>query len=231
MMTLKLLEVMPNVHAGRGIGSVVKHELCVMAMCAAEDRLRRGEPIGEATDQCKCVSPLLRTLAIAKNDSWWESDKERTAWALDLYPRLLGTRDEARDVRRAAAVARYEVRVIAAEALRSAKLFNEAKRLASLPEDVRLDVAEAAAKAAAKAAATAVSDVTARPSRAARAKWATKWAAVAAGAAQAALDAVDDARVAQAIAESAEAATRVAQAIARDSTGLDDLLRVAMETE
>jgi len=194
----------------------------------------------------------LRELAIAKNDAWWESDKERTAWALDLVPQLLGTRDEARDVRRAAAIARYTVRVIAAEALRSAELLEEADRLASLPEDVRLDVAEAAARTARTAATDAWTE---------RASWDT-WAAMATRAAEAASKSAVDAaqavravrvaeataedaenelsvtwavRAARAAAESAIGATRAAkyatQAIARDSTGLDDLLRVAMETE
>jgi len=205
MMTLKLLEVMPDVRAGYGLGSVEERKLCVMAMCSAEDRLRHGEPIGEETDECECVSPVLRTLAISKNDAEWESDEARTAWALDLVPKLLGTRDEVRDVRRAAALARYSVRVIAAKAMRSAGLLEEANRLTTLPEDVPLDIAEVAARAAVKDAKIAVL------ARAAGAEGAAGAAVDIVLAAQEAKDSLDSARAAQATAESAEAAAEAAQ--------------------
>ena len=238
-MNLKLLEVMPDVHAGNGLGSVDRHELCVMAMCAAEARLRRGEPIGEATDQCKCVSPVLRELAIARNEAAWESDESRTAWALDLVPKLLGTYDDVRDVRRAAALARYSVRVIAAEALRSVRLLKEAERLATLPEDVRLDVAEAAAQTAAQSAWAAES---VRPADAAQsvwtvetslasqivaATWTVDWTTGTTGAVWTV------ARAAENVTRAVEAATRTAapNAEAAYTAGLDELLRIAMETE
>ena len=280
---LKLLEVMPDLRAVRGVGDVAMHDLCVLAMCAAEDRLRRGEPIGEATDQVECVSPVLRVLAIARNDAAWESDAARTEWALALVPRLLGSRDDARDVRRAAAVARYAVRVIAAAAMRAAGLGYAADRLAALPEDVPLDVAWAAAQeaeAAARVAEAAARETDAAAgavwedaARAAREAWATVWdvsesaeaqawvaweatkaarasaaSAVSAAAraaraaaareaevkaaARAAWKALSAARAAaQKAAALATKAARASAAAANGSASLDELLRIALETE
>jgi len=186
----------------------------------------------------------LRELAIARNDAAWESDESRTAWALDLVPKLLGTRDEVRDVRRAAALARYSVRVIAAEALRSVRLLKEAERLATLPEDVRLedvrlDVAEAAAQTAAQSAWAAES---VRPADAAQsvwtvetslasqivaATWTVDWTTGTTGAVWTV------ARAAENVTRAVEAATRTAapNAEAAYTAGLDELLRIAMETE
>jgi len=219
MMTLKLLEVMPDVHAGNGLGSVGEHQLCVMAMCAAEVRLRRGEPIGEATDECECVSPVLRALAIERNDSWWESAEARTAWALDLYPRLLGTRDEDRDIRRAKAVARYAVRVIAAKAMRSAGLVEEANRLATLEDDTA--EVDWAAELTAEMTGAAGAAVRAAVWAAACATFQAAYSAV-----QAAWEAAHmAARAIRAAGEAGEEACAIEAAL------LDDLLRIAMETE
>ena len=224
-MTLKLLEVMPDVHAGNGIGSVGEHQLCVMAMCAAEVRLRRGEPIGEATDECECVSPVLRALAIERNDSWWESAEARTAWALDLYPRLLGTRDEDRDIRRAKAVARYAVRVIATEAMRSVGLLEEADRLATLA-DVDIDTTGVDWAAESTVGLTGMTGATG----AARAAIWASIRSVRAAIRSEALPAVHGAR---------EAATIMAQAVREtkketwetEAALLDALLRIAMAVE
>ena len=224
-MTLKLLEVMPDVYAGRGVGNVVRHKLCVMAMCAAETRLRRGEPMGEATDVCECVSPLLRALAIVRNDAWWKSAEARTAWALDLVPKLLGTYDEDRDIRRAKAVARYAVRVIATEAMRSAGLLEEAYRLATLA-DVDIDTTGVDWAAESTVGLTGMAG-------AAGAARAAIWAAVRsvrAAIRSEALAAVHGAR---------EAATIMAQAVREtkketwetEAALLDALLRIAMAVE
>jgi len=112
MPKLKLLEVMPDIVAGYGLGKMEHHRLCVMAMCAVEDRLRHGESIGELTDQCECVSPVLRTLAIEVNDCRWYNERSRTKWALETVPKLLDTNDEKHDWRRLKAVIKHLVHEI-----------------------------------------------------------------------------------------------------------------------
>jgi len=231
---LKLLDVMPDVRAVHGVGDVAKHTLSVLAMCAAEDRLLRGEPIGEATEQVECVSPVLRVVAIARNVAAWESDAARTDWALALVPRLLDTRDDARDVRRAAAVARYAVRVIAAAALRAGGLPEAADRLAALPEDVPLDVAAEAARDA-DAAASALSAGAAWEAAAQEAASATAGRMrAAARAAREAGEAWEEAAREAARERWAAKAARAARSAAKAANGsasLDELLRIALETE
>ena len=135
-----------------GIGDYDQHKACVMSLAVAMDRLRKGEPIGEATDNVHCVCPVLRRLVIYRNDGPWESDAARTEWGLAMAPRLLDTRrDETETVRRGYRCADVAVRVIAAQALRSAGLVDLAVRLEAL--DPIIDKKSAAAARAASAAA------------------------------------------------------------------------------
>jgi len=120
MMTLKLLEVMPNVKGCVGLGNYDLHQMCVMAMCVAEYRLRRGEPIGAATDKLECVCPLLRQLAIDVNDCVWPSEEARTKWALEMVPKLLNTYDESHEFRRTRAVIQHLVNKVLVPELKAA---------------------------------------------------------------------------------------------------------------
>jgi hypothetical protein len=182
MTDLLLLREIPGIRCVGGTGDYARGTGCVMSMAVGEWRLRQGESLGVATDDLPCVSQVVRTLAIYRNDTAAD-----TAWALATYPRILDTTPE-RDVEVAAWLARYAVRVIAPEALDAAGMHDEAERLRALPEGVPLDQAADAAEAAWEAAAAAkAADAAARAARAAaREAWeAVEAAEAAAGAARA----------------------------------------------
>jgi hypothetical protein len=120
-----------------GAGDYVKHEACIMSADVAITRAMRGEDLGRATDQSACISPVIRQLAIARNDYTPEADLR--AWVLGLLPRIHGTAGSKElERRRAAAVARYACRVIAAEAMERAGLSNEASKLRTLDDEASM---------------------------------------------------------------------------------------------
>jgi hypothetical protein len=188
-----------------GAGNPAKGTACIMSAAVAKLRVSRGEPLGEATDVLDCACPVVRRLAIARNDLPMDGEL-RKQWALPMIDRIIGSRrDDETTRRRAEAVARYAVTVIAAEALRAAGMTDQADRLASLPPTATMgemrdaaDAADAAADAdasayvaaaayAAAAAAAYAADAAAAYAAAADAAYAA-YAALAADAAAAAIE-------------------------------------------
>lgn len=103
-----------------GKGNYSAGTACTMSATVALDRLRKGEPLGEATDELECVCPVIRRLVIGRNDGWWPSGEARTEWGLKLIPKLLDTRvGPERTVRRVFRVADVTVRKIAPITLRA----------------------------------------------------------------------------------------------------------------
>lgn len=141
MQTLRILKLIPDLTIVQGVGDYAEHTACVMSAVVAEDRLRRGEPLGEATDSVACVCPVVRALVIQRNDAGgvYDSDDARTEWALGMVPRLLNSRvNEVATFRRAEAVTSYAVHVIALES----RLYDESASLYVLPKDVSVEEAE-----------------------------------------------------------------------------------------
>jgi hypothetical protein len=100
-----------------GIGDYADNTTCVMGAAVLYDRLSRGEPIGEATDDLDCVCPVLRALVIQRNDVF-DDDGERTRWGMALVPRLIDTRGDIETTRERAWMAACAAQSIAAAAKR-----------------------------------------------------------------------------------------------------------------
>ena len=115
-------------------------EMCVMEAVA----FVAGEKWSDKPD---CACPVLASFARIMND-FITDDALRTRLLLPLVSVLVGSKSTQEvEQKRAALLARWAVRVIAPIALRAAKLDTEADKLAALPEDVDLPVANAAANA------------------------------------------------------------------------------------
>lgn len=75
----------------KGPGNYEEGRACVMSAAAAIHGLEQGEPLKEATDYLACACPVLRQLIMYRNDNF-KHDDERTAWGIDLIPRIIGSR-------------------------------------------------------------------------------------------------------------------------------------------
>jgi hypothetical protein len=153
------LDFLGNWDFVHGTGDYAEHQACTMSAAVAAWRVSRGEDLGVATDRLECVDPVLRVLVIRRNDATPVGDLR--SWALAMIPRIVGTHEgRERSVRRAAAVARHAIRVIAPLALDAAGLKAEAQRLRALGEaepliayrGAALDVSRSSRVAAAAAA-------------------------------------------------------------------------------
>jgi len=116
--------------------------------CAIQE-VRAWLTLDAASDAVpECVCPVIGRLIIGLNDI---SAAHRKA-LVPLLPRLVGSKAElAVTIRRAFAVADWAVRVVAADALRSAKLEAEAEKLAALAPIVDETTSYAASRAASDA--------------------------------------------------------------------------------
>jgi hypothetical protein len=197
-----------------GVGDYEQGTACVMSAAVALWRLKRGEDMGDATDQLDCCCPVIRRLCIARNDGFWKSDKDRTAWGMALIPRLIDSRkDRTETARRAYRAADVAAREIVPLAMEAAKQNEWAEKLRAMPEvkdkasaenaRALLKQADAAAAAAAHAAAAS-----------AAAAYAYADADAAADAAAAAHAAAASAAAAYAYADAAAAAAAAAYAAA-----------------
>ena len=198
MSTTSLPQQIANLRLITGKGNYSAGTACVMSAAVALDRLRKGEPLGEATDELECVCPVIRRLAIGRNDGWWPSDEARTDWGLKLVPKLLDTRaDRARTVRRAFRVADVAVRFLAPIALRAQGRRDLAEKLERLEPVVNKASAMAARSAVYTAADAAAADYTVYDADAATfvARTSATTSAIAYAAAAAADHSIDDVSV------------------------------------
>lgn len=227
MADLRILEALPGLTIVGGIGNYAENTACVMSAAVAEDRLRRGKPLGEATDELECVCPVVRTLAIYRNlFVRYADDAERTTWALGMVPRLLDSRRSVHTTRsRAEEVARYAVRVVAAEMLDRAGLQDWAERLRALPENVDMSTARLAADAAWRAAQAVAYDQSAPDAARAAAGDAVVAAFAAADASRAASVATDHP---SSLAHAALVAARTAKQGADPKAHLDAMIEAAL---
>jgi hypothetical protein len=194
------------------IGSVgdYKHkQACVMSAAVAAVRVARGIDMNGATDELECVDPAVRKLCIVRNDQT-KSATDRKAWALAMIPRIVGTKNKALERKRAECIARYAARVIAAEAMDSAKLPEEAEKLRALGDDAPMSAVRAVASEARDSAYNAA---------------AVAAYAAAAAAVDAAADAAADAAVA-AVVDAVAAARRTAVRLAHFDAMIEACLAI-----
>jgi hypothetical protein len=161
MLNQSILDALPPLAAGG-------HSDDDKAVCAME-ALARACGLG-TTDSPGCASPVIGAFCRSLNDSL-PNDGERDRLIRPLLPLMVGTADDGKDAVRMYLCADRAVRVFAADALESAGLLDEAKKLRAVAPVV--DAASAARSAAAAAAESAA----ARPAA---------WSAAAAAAAAAA---------------------------------------------
>jgi hypothetical protein len=141
------------------IGDYGKKQACAMSAAVAAVRVARGEDMNGATDELECVDPVIRKLIIARNDAMPKAG--RREWALSMIPRFVGTNNgKKKTVKRAEHIARYAIRVLAAEAMDAAKLPNQAAKLRAISDeqsmsDIKVVAREARDAAYAYAAANA----------------------------------------------------------------------------
>lgn len=115
------------------VGDYAEQRVCTMSAAVAAWRVTRGEDMNGATDHLECVDRVIRKLVIARNDM--TPLDELKPWALAMIPRIIGT-DGGMDlaIKRAEHIARYAVRVIAAEAMDFAKLPDLATKLRAVSD-------------------------------------------------------------------------------------------------
>src|SRR5690606_30880836 len=131
------------------VGDYSRKQACTMSAAVALTRVRRGEDMNGATDSLECVCPVIRKLVISRNDLTPVEDGQLKSWATSMIPQIVGTNGgKELAVKRAEHIARYAVRVIAAEAMDAAKLPAEAAKLRAISDDQSMiairDVARAA---------------------------------------------------------------------------------------
>lgn len=84
-------KILKSITLVSGEGNLREGEACVMSAANYYYRRKHDKTFDETSDDCECVSPLLRELVITRNDSAWGSDKERTDWGLPLAYKVLDT--------------------------------------------------------------------------------------------------------------------------------------------
>jgi hypothetical protein len=178
-----------------GVGNYADGEACVMSEIVAMEREANGVPLNGASDKPSCVCPVIRQLAIRVNDAI-KDDAEREKWALEMIPKMIGTRGDGKTQARAYLCADRAVRKFAADAMERAGRKDSAASLrgcAVITDRAKAKkgqrVAHAAADAAAYAAAYAAYAAAAAAAAAAYAADAAAYAAAYAYAADAAADA------------------------------------------
>jgi hypothetical protein len=209
---------MPNFKLVSGVGNYDEGEYCIMSAAVACERLKRGEPLGKATDELDCCCPVIRAFLISINDSSiWESDDERTAALSPFIMRLANTRDMSKELKRAYLLVDWGVRTIAADALELMGLVEQSQKLRAIAEIVDVQSANAARDAAAYAVDAAARVYSVRAAARAAAYVAYASAARAAAAATADADAA-----AAAAADAAAAATDAAATADADAAAYAD---------
>lgn len=134
----------------KGEGNFSEKTACIISACVAKWRMEHGEPLGTATDEIKCVCPVIRRYAIRINDSaLFATDAERTEMLMPFVDKLLDTKGS-RDLmqRRAYLCADYAVRKFAPTALRARGYAEHAEKLESLEPAVDREGARVARDAA-----------------------------------------------------------------------------------
>ena len=131
-----------------GVGKYADGTACIMSAAVALYRFKKGEPLGEATDQLDCACRVIREFCIKINDAgFWISDEQRTEVLSPYIERLLDTAGSLElRIKRAFICADFAVRKFAPFALRKAGLEDQAVKLESLPQ-ITSDAAAAAAAA------------------------------------------------------------------------------------
>jgi hypothetical protein len=195
-----------------GIGDYDKHKACVMSLAVARERIRRGEPIGEATDDWPGFCPVLRSLLTWRNDRpGWPTRQSRKVWAWSILDRLAcESTPLAVSVARAERCARVAVTRIAPIRFRMAGMDDHAERLERLPETAGL---RALWEAVAEANVETTSGRRARPwttaANWAAANWAAEKAEAAVWAAEGAARALEEMAWAASARAKAEASEKV----------------------
>jgi len=195
--------------------------------CAIQE-VRAWLTLDAASDAVpECVCPVIGRLIIGLNDI---SAAHRKA-LVPLLPRLVGSKAElAVTIRRAFAVADWAVRVVAADALRSAKLEAEAEKLAALAPIVDETTSYAASYAASDAsdASRAASYASYAASYASRAASdASRAASYASDASDASRAASDASRAASYASDASRAASRAASDASYAASDASDASRAA----
>ncbi len=130
-MTCELIQ-RPGFVLCSGVGNYDNNRACIVSAAVACWRLKRGEPLGEATDILECACQIARAYLIELNDSnLWFSDCHRTRVLSPLIELLPETRNDALETKRMYMFVDATVRVILAQALVRAGVYN---RLDGLPE-------------------------------------------------------------------------------------------------
>ena len=128
-----------------GVGNYAEHRACVMSAIVALRRAEAGVDLNGAIDTADCVCPVVRRLAIRRNDVMANAD--RKAWALGMIPRLMGSKASPAVTRaRGFACADYACRVIAPEWIDKAPRVVEAAECRALSPIIDVPIARAAQK-------------------------------------------------------------------------------------